>query len=315
MTSHPPHAERPSLGILYRLIAVVMFTGIDTLSKLMGQDGYHPVQISWGRLVIQLTMLLPFVLRTGLVRVVSTGHPYMQSVRGVVMAIAAIAFVSGLETLPLATMTSINFISPFLITILSIFFLKEHVGYHRWIAIAVGFAGALIVVRPGASAVDPGAVYALIAALSWAIGVVATRYVQRKDNALTTIFFTVVIGTVITSAIVAPYWKPIEGSAWYYLLGIGLFSTAGQLLMIASLRHAEPSVVAPFTYTQLIWATLIGLLVFGDFPDTYTWLGSVIIIASGLYVWHRERQLQIPASLTGVRASAVSYQSQEPRDQ
>lgn len=309
MMPQPHRAERPSLGILYMLFAFVMFTGIDTLSKLMGQDGYHPVQISWGRLMIQLALLLPFVMRTGFIRVVSTGHPYMQSVRGVVMAIAAIAFVAGLETLPLATMTSINFVSPFLITILSIFFLKEHVGYHRWIAIAVGFIGALIVIRPGAGAFDPGALYALTAALSWAVGVVATRYVQREDNALTTIFFTVVIGTLITSAMVAPYWKPIEGNAWLYLVGIGLLSTAGQLLMIASLRHAEPSAVAPFTYTQLIWATIIGLLVFGDFPDSWTWVGSAIIIASGLYVWHRERQLNITPSSTTMRASAVPFES------
>lgn len=312
MMPQPHRAERPSLGILYMLFAFVMFTGIDTLSKLMGQDGYHPVQISWGRLVIQLLMLLPFVMRTGVKNVVSTGHPYMQTVRGVVMSIAAVAFVAGLETLPLATMTSINFVSPFLITILSIFFLKEHVGYHRWIAIAVGFIGALIVIRPGFVAFDPGALYALTAALSWAVGVVATRYVQREDGALTTIFFTVVIGVVITSAIVEPYWKPIVGSAWLYLLGIGLLSTAGQLLMIASLRHAEPSAVAPFTYTQLIWATLIGLLVFGDFPDRWTWLGSGIIIASGLYLWHRERQLNITPSATSMRASAVPFESPHP---
>lgn len=309
MMPQPHRAERPSLGILYMLFAFVMFTGIDTLSKLMGQDGYHPVQISWGRLVIQLLLLLPFVMRAGVKRVVSTGHPYMQTVRGVVMTIAAIAFVAGLKTLPLATMTSINFVSPFLITILSIFFLKEHVGYHRWVAIAIGFTGALIVIRPGAGAFDIGALYALTAALSWAVGVVATRYVQREDSALTTIFYTVSIGVVISSFIVAPYWKPIEGSAWLYLIGIGLLSTAGQLLMIASLRHAEPSVVAPFTYTQLIWATLIGLIIFGDFPDRWTWVGSTIIIASGLYVWHRERQLNINPSSTTMRASAVPFES------
>lgn len=312
MPKQPRRTEHPSLGILYMLFAFVMFTGIDTLSKLMGQDGYHPVQISWGRLVIQLILLLPFVMRTGFKQVVSTGHPYMQTVRGIVMIIAAIAFVAGLETLPLATMTSINFVSPFLITILSIFFLKEHVGYHRWVAIAIGFTGALIVIRPGAGAFDIGALYALTAALAWAVGVVTTRYVQREDNALTTIFYTVAIGTVVSSFIVAPYWKPIEGNALYYLVGIGLLSTAGQLLMIASLRHAEPSVVAPFTYTQLIWATLIGYVVFGDFPDSWTWIGSGIIIASGLYVWHRERQLDITPSSTTIRASAVPFESRRP---
>ena len=312
MPTQPHRAERPSLGILYMLFAFVMFTGIDTLSKLMGQDDYHPVQISWGRLVIQLLILLPFVMRAGVKNVLSTGHPYMQTIRGVVMSIAAIAFVAGLKTLPLATMTSINFVSPFLITILSIFFLKEHVGYHRWIAIAIGFIGALIIIRPGFTVFDPGAIYALIAALSWAVGIVATRYVQREDGALTTLFFTIAIGVIITSAIVEPYWRPIEGSAWLYLLGIGLLSTAGQLLMFASLRHAEPSAVAPFTYTQLIWATLIGLVVFGDFPDQWTWLGSGIIIASGLYLWRRERQLNIMPSTTTMRTSAVPFESPRP---
>lgn len=294
MTTLSPSAENTSLGILYIVASFLMFTGIDTLSKVMGADGYHPVQITWGRLLIQLVLLLPFMVRMGGTRALITTHPVAQIVRGLVMLIAGVSFVSGLQYLSLATMTSINFVSPFLITILSIFILGERVGHHRWVAIAIGFTGALIVIRPGAESFHPASFFALTAALCWAIGVVVTRLVQDTDHAVTTLFYTVALGVVITSFFVNLFWQPLGLRGWMLLAGIGLFSTLGQLLMMAALRHASPSVIAPFTYTQLLWATLFGYIIFGDFPDSYTWLGSVVIIASGLYVWHRERQLGAP---------------------
>lgn len=294
MTTPSPSAENTSRGIMLIAASFVMFTGIDTLSKLMGADGYHPVQITWGRLLIQLVLLFPFIVRMGGTRALVTRHPVAQTIRGLVMLVAGISFVSGLQYLSLATMTSINFVSPFLITILSIFILGERVGYHRWVAIAIGFVGALIVIRPGGESFHPASFFALTAALCWAVGVVMTRLVQDTDHAVTTLFYTVTLGVVITSFFVSLFWQPLNLRALILLTGIGLFSTAGQMLMIAALRHAPPSVIAPFTYTQLLWATLFGFIIFGDFPDRYTWLGSAVIIASGLYVWHRERQLSAP---------------------
>ncbi len=278
-----------------------MFTGIDVLSKVMGADGYHPVQITWGRLLIQLLLLWPFIMRRGGVRSLVTAHPVAQITRGLVMLIAGVCFVAGLKYLPLATMTSIGFVSAFLITILSIFFLGERVGYHRWVAIAIGFVGTLIVIRPGAESFHPAAFFALTSALCWAIGVVVTRLVQDSDHAVTTIFYTVAIGALITSFFVYFFWRPMGLYGWALLAGIGLFSTLGQMLMIAALRHASPSVIAPFTYTQLLWATLFGVLIFGEFPDRWTWAGSAVIIASGLYVWNRERKLDAQAPTPSTR--------------
>lgn len=298
MTTPSPSAENTSLGILLIAASFVMFSGIDVLSKVMGVDGYHPVQITWGRLLIQLLLLAPFIMRMGGVRALRTRHPIAQTIRGLVMLVAGICFVAGLNYLSLATMTSINFVSPFLITILSIFFLGERVGYHRWMAIVIGFAGALIVIRPGGESFHPASFFALTAALCWSIGIVVTRMVQDSDHAVTTIFYTVVIGAVITSFFVYFFWKPMDLRALMLLTGIGLFSTFGQMLMIAALRHAPPSVIAPFTYTQLIWATLFGFVIFGNFPDRMTWVGSAIIVASGLYVWNRERQLAAAAAST-----------------
>ena len=149
MTDSPPLTNHPktSRGVFLMLGAFAMYSGIDVLAKGLGQMGYQSVMITWGRTGIQVLMLLPFLLRAGGLGALATHHPKIQLVRGVVMTFAGIFFVSGLAYLPLATMTAINFVNPFMITILSIIVLKEVVGPHRWVAIGIGFARVGILCR------------------------------------------------------------------------------------------------------------------------------------------------------------------------
>ena len=295
MSSHTSQ-QNPTTGILLMLGAFVMYSGIDVLSKGLGEQGYHSVMITWGRTGIQVLMLLPLIYRAGGMGVLVTHHPKIQLVRGLVMMFAGIFFVAGLAYLPLATMTAINFINPFLITILSIFFLKEVVGKHRWIAIVIGFIGALVIIRPGTESFHPAGLFSVAAALCWAISVIATRLVQDKDHSLATLFYTAMIGVIGTSFMVPFFWNPFTTEAYIYLIGIGICSIGGQAFMIGALRHASPSLLAPLGYTQLIWATLFGFLIFGNLPDDWTWVGTGIIVLSGLYMWYREQRSATPGA-------------------
>ena len=271
--------------------AFVMYSGIDMLAKGLGQMGYHSVMITWGRTAIQVLMLLPFLLRAGGLGALATRHPKAQLVRGMVMTFAGIFFVYGLAFLPLATMTAINFVNPFMITILSIIVLKEVVGPHRWVAIGIGFLGAVIIIRPGTESFHPAGLFAIGAATCWAIGVIATRLVQDHDSGTVTMFYTATIGLVITSVLVPAFWTPLTWEAFLYLIGMGICSIIGQACMIAALHHASPSLLAPLGYSQLLWATIFGFVLFDDLPDGWTVVGASIIVLSGLYMWWREQKV------------------------
>lgn len=286
--------ETTARGVFLMLGAFLMYSGIDILAKGLGEQGYHPVMITWGRTAMQVLMLLPFMLRAGGLSAFVTRHPKTQFVRGFVMTFAGIFFVSGLAYLPLATMTAINFVSPFMITMLSVWVLKEVVGPHRWIAIAIGFCGALVIIRPGTDSFHPAGLFAIAAAACWAISVIATRLVQDEDGGTLTMFYTAVIGVTLTSFAVPFFWMPLTLEAWFYVVGMGIFSILGQAFMIGALRHASPSLLAPIGYSQLLWATLFGFLLFGNLPDSWTWAGAGIIVLSGLYMWWREQELKKP---------------------
>lgn len=297
MTRVSDDTANPVYGILLMLAGFLAFTVLDAQTKVLVEAGYHPVFISWGRLLLQLLMIVPFILQAGGLPAMKTRRPGAQTVRGVALTIAGISFVAGLAFLPLATMTAISFISPFIISILAVIFLREHVGLHRWAAIVIGFMGVLVVIRPGTEGFHPAALFALLSALCWAVNVIATRIVQGHDSPLVTLFYTCVIGILITSAIVWLYWPKQADALLWLLAGSALASLLGQMFTILALRHAAASALAPLSYSQLVWAAVLGIVLFGNFPDAWTWAGTVIIVGSGLYVWHRERRLAAPTSM------------------
>lgn len=281
-------------GILLMLAAFVTFSCMDTTAKLLGGMGYEAVFIIWGRLIFQVAVLAPFVLKHGGPRAVASRHPRLQVIRGLSMLGAGVSFVTGLHFLPLATMTAINFIGPFVVTIMSIVFLKEHVGPHRWMAIVVGFAGALLIIRPGTAGFHPASLFAVVTACCWSVAMITTRQIRPDDSTLTTLVWTVLTGLAGSSLLVSMFWKPVSWEAIGLLAFMGVGATLGQLFMVKALNHAGASMLAPFAYSQIIWATLLGFAIWGEFPDHWTWFGAAIIVACGLYVWHRERRLAAP---------------------
>jgi drug/metabolite transporter (DMT)-like permease len=176
---------------------------------------------------------------------------------------------------------------------LSTVLLKEHVGPRRWAGVAVGFIGAMIVVRPWESlegAMGAGVLFLLIAALSNANYQIATRRV-RVDDPMTSLLYTAVAGAVVTSLILPWGWEWPSWIDWLLLASTGLAGGIGHLCLIRALQSAPASVVAPFSYSALIWATLFGFTIFGELPDMWTWAGAALIVGSGLYIFHRERQV------------------------
>ena len=202
---------------------------------------------------------------------------------------ARLFFISGLRFLPIAEASATGFVAPLFVTALSIIFLGEKVGLRRWIATAVGLIGVLIILRPGTGAFHPAAFFPLVSALAWACTLIMTRMMSGTERAITTMTYSSIAGLLILSALVPFVWVTPTWHDIAFGILIGVASTAGQWIVVLAFRYADASVLAPFSYTQLLWVSVLGYLIFGEVPDAYTITGAAFIVASGLYTAHRER--------------------------
>lgn len=284
--------ENTVAGIMWMLAASLCFTTLDaTMKELMLT--YSLVQVTWARFFFA-TIIAALAAGSALPAIVRTRAPVLQLSRSLLLAMTTGLFNAGVRLVPLATATTINFLSPILVTALSVPLLKEHVGPRRWLGVGIGFLGALIVVQPWQSAGQAyffGAILLLIAALFNANYQIITRKVRLYDEPLTSLFYTSTVGALATSLIVPFYWQWPDGAAgWLFLIATGLLGGIGHLCLIQAYRHAPAAAVAPFSYSTLIWATLFGWLFFAEWPGLTTWLGAALIIGGGLYIFHRESQ-------------------------
>ena len=174
-------------------------------------------------------------------------------------------------------------------TALSIVFLGESVGVRRWVATVVGLIGVLIILRPGSSAFHPAAFFPIVSALAWACTMIMTRMMSGKERAITTMTYSSIAGVCILSALVPFVWVAPSWHDIFFGILIGIASTAGQWIVVLAFRYADASVLAPFQYTQLLWVSILGFIIFGELPDIWTVTGAIFIVASGLYTAHRER--------------------------
>jgi drug/metabolite transporter (DMT)-like permease len=193
--------------------------------------------------------------------------------------------------LPLANAHAILAITPLLVTALSVPLLRERVGIRRWSAIGIAFVGVLIILRPGLAAVHPYALVALMCALMFALYQVLTRMVSRDDDAAVTLFYTAAVGAIVLSAIGPFFWTWPDAKGWGLFVLVGLIGASGHFLLINALRLAPASSLQPFSYSILIWATVVGFLLFDNLPDLWTIVGAAIVTASGLYTFARERRI------------------------
>jgi drug/metabolite transporter (DMT)-like permease len=281
------HLQDPVTGIFLVLATGFLFSISDTLSKVLTQT-LPVVEIAWLRFGAFVAMVVPAVVVQGRASLVSR-RPALQILRGLGVTGSSIFFNFGVVSLPIADATVIGFASPLFITALSIPLLGEKVGIRRWSAVVVGLIGILVVARPGAAGFNPAAIFPLISSMSWSVAMIFTRKLSAADGAPVIMAYSAVTGFLVLSAMVPFVWVAPSLTDIALGLCVGIASTASHWVLIAAYRRADASLLAPFSYMQIIWASVLGFMVFGALPGPATLAGAAIIAASGLYTAHRER--------------------------
>jgi drug/metabolite transporter (DMT)-like permease len=285
---HPPaRADRPFRGIALVLLSTVFLGTSDATSKYLSST-LPSIEIAWIRFLVFVLIMVPAMLPGTPLYALHARRPGLQVMRGVALVASSLFFISSLRFLPIAEASATSFVSPLFVTALSIFFLGESVGLRRWMATAVGLVGVLIILRPGTSAFHPASFLPIVSALAWAGTLIMTRMMSGRERAVTTMTWSSLVGLGILSALVPLVWVAPSWHDVLFGILIGVASTAGQWIVVLAFRYADASVLAPFSYTQLLWVSMLGFLIFGEVPDVWTVCGAAIVVASGLYTARRE---------------------------
>ena len=280
-------------GILLMALGFALFAVADTIAKVL-LEYYSPVQVVFIRMLglfcgVNLIMLYNFKW------VGNSNNLPKQLLRGLAQAGSAVSFLIGLTTIAIADATSIAFVAPLFVIILSYFILKEPIGIRRWLAVVIGFSGTLIIIRPGFEIINLGHIFIIIAALLFAVRQIISRLIASTDDPLTTAFFTAYTSVVIFVLFQPWVWTPITDKNHIFLFFVfASFAGIAEFLVIKSLQIAHAVVVSPLQYTLLVWVTIFGFFIWGILPDIWTFLGAGVIIATGLYSLHRERLKKSP---------------------
>ena len=270
--------------------AVFCFASMDATAKyLMKEIG--PAQTIWARYTVQAVIVTVLILPK--INVYGrTNYPKLQFLRSVALMMATTLFFFAFSRLGLAEASAIFNISPVLITLGAFLFLREQIGPRRLIGIIVSLLGALIIIRPGTGVFTIYALLPLGAAIFYSTYSLATRFVGTDESPWTSLFYSAIFGAICYSIYIAFYWNPMSNNAILLTIIIGLFGTAGHICLIRALSIGEASLVAPFIYTNLLFTTTWGFVLFGNLPDFWTIVGALIIVAAGIYVWARDRAVR-----------------------
>lgn len=295
MTAAVPRlSDAPFRGILLMCVAMVCFVSMNSLIKSM--RGELPlVELAWGRYFFHALLILVLFPRR-IPTLLDSADKGLQVLRSLLVLLATILMFFSVGLMPLADIVAITFVAPLLIVVLSVVVLREHVGSRRWIAVIAGFVGVIIILRPGGSLFTLVALLPVSIALIYAVYQILTRLVAQSADALNTLFYSALVGAVVMSLIVPFDWVTPNPLQWTKLVVVGLLGGLGHYAIIRAYERAEASLVAPFAYTELIWATGLGFFFFGDLPDLWTFAGAGIIALSGIYVVHREHHAKLAAA-------------------
>ncbi|WP_291990203.1 DMT family transporter [Candidatus Accumulibacter sp. ACC007] len=265
------------------LAALLLFAALDATAKHLSVYLAVPLLV-WARYLVHLVIMLAAVAPSMGRRLVVTGRPWLMSLRGLTLVAVTLLGQLALKTLPLAETTALIFVAPLLVALLAAPLLGEKVRLRTWLATIAGFVGVLLIARPGGSLFGPGVAYALGAALSYAAYQILTRKLAATEHPMRLLFYTALLGTLAMLPALPVYWDGIWPTPTQSLLiiSLGLYGGIGHFLLIRAFHETSASLLAPLIYTQLVWATLLGWLVFDHFPDLLTVVGMMVIGASGL---------------------------------
>ncbi len=277
-------------------LAVFSFSCMDAIAKSLTLR-YDSMQVVWARYSSQT--LWSFVLLSPFLnRLLRTRYLKLQILRSSLLFGATVMFFSGFRYLKMAEMTAIFEVAPLLITLFSFLLLKEQVGPERWLGVSMGLIGAVIIIRPGSDVFTPYALFPVLGACCFAGYSIATRFLGSEEPAWTSFLYTSLIGTLFASLLVPFNWTPIESGDLPLMSTFGIIGGLGHLLLIFALRYTQASVLAPFSYFGLMYNSLWGFLFFDEIPDSWTYLGALVIVGSGVFVWYRENRRSVAAAFS-----------------
>jgi drug/metabolite transporter (DMT)-like permease len=282
-----PPADDRVRGILLVIAATLLFSTSDATSKYVTAT-LPVIEVAWVRYFVFVLLALAPAAKQGSA-LLHSRRWLLQTARGVAILASALLFIFGLRVLPMADAAAINFVSPLLITALAVPMLGERVGLRRWIALAVGLGGAVLAAQPGTGTFSLGAAFPFLSAVAWAFGMIITRQLAPTERASTTLLWTAASGLLALTCLLPFDARVPSGVELALCLLIGVVASGGQWLVVLAYRLVPASLLAPFSYLQIIWSTLLGYLVFGAKPATITLIGAAVIAGSGLYTAARER--------------------------
>jgi drug/metabolite transporter (DMT)-like permease len=260
------------------------------MMKWFVMEDLHPVQLLAVRTWITFTFFVIMLIGQHRKRVISQRWK-PQLMRGLAGSLAPIFFFLSLRELPLAEATALFFCSTFFMVILSILFLHEQVGVHRWMAVVIGFSGILLITRPGTELFRIEALYAILASLFYSIMIVSGRWLSRTDSTLSLVFYFNLALLLVTGIALPWLWQAMDAWTWGAVAIMAILTFIAHVWIAQAFKSAPVAIIAPFEYSAMVWATLIGFLVWGDLPDAFSFTGIFIIIGSGLYIIAREQKL------------------------
>ncbi|MDC0356701.1 DMT family transporter [Candidatus Pelagibacter sp.] len=277
-------------AIIFSLLGWMFLPVMDGFAKYLSDD-LPILQITWARYFFTVAFVFPIMLFFYKKQLVWSDKPKLQIFRGLILLSANICFFYAISVISLAKALTLAFIAPLIVTAFSPILLGEKVGFRRWTAVAVGFIGSLIVIRPGFLEFNLASMAALATGFFYGFYLIITRKLSTSDNPLLTLLITGMVGALLVSLIIPFYWVKPTLNQWSLMAGIGVFACIGHLFLILSLKYADASKLAPLGYTEIIPNAIIGYYFFSELPDNWTYLGLFIIVLSGLYISRREYHL------------------------
>ena len=274
-------------AITFNLLAWVMLPIMDGFAKYLSSD-LPVLQITWARYFFTVAFTLPIMFFFFRRNLVWTDKPKLQLIRGLILLTANVCFFYSISIISLAKALTLAFIAPLIVTAFSPIFLGEKVGFRRWSAVIIGFIGSMVVIRPGFVEINLASLAALGTGVMYGFYLIITRKLSSSDNPLLTLLLTGVVGAIIISFVMPFVWIKPTLNQWSMMAAIGIFACVGHLFIILSLKYADASKLAPFSYFEIVTNIIIGYYFFSDFPDKWTFLGLFIIILSGIYISRRE---------------------------